>query len=421
MPSAIAEQPLDRIIAGGGVRSVYQPIVDLTSGVPIGFEALARGPEGSSFEMPAQLFPAAAKAGLGPGLERACVRAAFEGAKAASLGEGVALFVNLEPGLLESGEIDQLLCLSEIVDDGIPVFIELTERELVKNPMVLFRAVDRMRDMGIRIALDDVGADAASLALLPFLDPEVIKLDLSLIHAHPRGEIAEIVHAVNAESERTGALILAEGIENHGHVERARAMGATLGQGWLFGRPGPLNPRIAAPRHNGFPIRDPRSFEPTPYDVVGAERETRIGDKRLLLALSLELEAHAASNGSSTVLLSTFQRSEFFTPRVAARYSPLASKLPLVGALAAGPNPQLSPGVRWRDLPEGDPLIGEWDVSVVAPHFAAAFVARDLGDDCADMDRRFEFVITYDRGLAVRAARSMMRRLALPDRVAQLT
>ena len=421
MNPATAEGTIADVIAHDGVRSVYQPIVDLATGVPIAFEALARGPEGSRFEMPAQLFPAAARADLGPELERACVRGAFEGARAAELGEGIALFVNLEPGLLESGEIDQLLRLSEIVDEGIPVFIELTERELVKNPMVLLRAVDRMRDMGIRIALDDVGADAASLALLPFLDPEVVKLDLSLIHAHPRAEIAQIVHAVNAESERTGALILAEGIENHGHVRRARALGATLAQGWLFGRPGPLNPEVAAPRPAGFSLRDPRSLEPTPFEVVSAERETRIGDKRLLLALSMELEAHAEGNGSSTVLISTFQRSEFFTPRVAGRYSPLTRELALVGALAEGPNPQLSPGVRWRDLPAGDRLIGEWDVSVVAPHFAAAFVARDLGDDCADMDRRFEFVITYERGLAVRAARSMMRRLALPDRVAQLS
>ena len=126
----------------------------------------------------------------------------------------------------------------------------------------------------------------------------------------------------------------------------------------------------------------------------------------------MELEAHAVSNGCSTVLLATFQHSRFFTPRVAERYTPLAERLPLVGALAQGPDPRAVPGVRWADLPAGDPLIGEWDVSVVAPHFAAAFVARDLGDTGRDMERRFEFVITYERGLAVRAARSMMRRLA---------
>ena len=411
MNPAIAERPLAQLIAGGAVRAVYQPIVDLTSRSPVGFEALARGPEGSPLEMPGQLFPAAADAGLALDLERACLRAAFDGAWAEGLGEGLALFVNLEPSLLDDDGVEHLTQLSEMAAAGMPIFVELTERELVRNPTELFRAVDRMRDLGLRIALDDVGADSASLALLPFLDPEVIKLDLSLIQAHPRGEVAEIVHAVNAEAERTGSVILAEGIEHEHHLERARALGATLGQGWLFGRPGPLPSDRSRSWPVDFVVKFGGDFAPTPFEVVSGQRETRVGDKRLLLALSMELEAHAELHGGSTVLLSTFQRSEFFTERVARRYTPLAERLPLVGALAEGANPRRSPGVRWRDLPSGDPLIGEWDVAVVAPHFTAAFVARDLGDSGPDMDRRFEFAITYERGLAVRAARSMMRRL----------
>lgn len=59
-----------------------------------------------------------------------------------------------------------------------------------------------------------------------------------------------------------------------------------------------------------------------------------------------------------------------------------------------------------------DPLRGEWNVTVIGTHFAMAFVARDLGDECADMERRFDFAITYDRDLAVDAARAMMGRLA---------
>jgi DICT domain-containing protein len=68
--------------------------------------------------------------------------------------------------------------------------------------------------------------------------------------------------------------------------------------------------------------------------------------------------------------------------------------------------------VRGVALDLADPLRGEWDVTVIGPHFAMAFVARDLGDDCADMQRRFDFTITYDRELAVDAARAMMARLA---------
>ena len=56
-------------------------------------------------------------------------------------------------------------------------------------------------------------------------------------------------------------------------------------------------------------------------------------------------------------------------------------------------------------------LLGEWDVAVVGPHFAGAFVARDLGDTGADGDRRFDFFVTYERELVVRAARALMARI----------
>lgn len=345
-------------------------------------------------------------------LERSCLQAAFEGASEGRLPSGLALFVNLEPGLLDEREIDRLIELSKLTASRNQIFVELTERELTKNPMQLLRCVNRMRESGLRIALDDVGADPASLALLPFVDPEVIKLDLGLIHNHPRGEVAEIVHAVNAHAERTGALVLAEGIEHEHHLERATAIGATLGQGWYFGRPEPLEEQDVTRTATASFKRRGVVFERTPFEVVASERETRFADKRLLLALSLELEAHAEARGSSTVLLSTFQETGFFTARVSDRYERMASNLPFVGALAWGARPIRSEGVRWAELEAEDPLVDEWNIAVVGPHFAAAFVAQDLGDTGVDMDRRFEFAITYDRALAVRAARSMMRRLA---------
>ena len=83
----------------------------------------------------------------------------------------------------------------------------------------------------------------------------MIKLDLRMVQLPASDEIAEIVNAVNAESERTGALVLAEGIETEAHLATARAMGATLAQGCLFvpprpsagGRPEAL-PRVRASR-----------------------------------------------------------------------------------------------------------------------------------------------------------------------------
>jgi hypothetical protein len=248
---------------------------------------------------------------------------------------------------------------------------------------------------------------------MPFLAPDVIKLDLRLVQDNPSRQVAEIVHAVSAEAERTGALVLAEGIETEQHRQTALALGARYGQGWMFGRPGELRPVVsAADSAISRPARTPAVAHASPFEAVAAQRPTRRGDKRLLLSLSLQIESQAASLGSSAVVLSTFQEARFFTPRACARYSRLSEHAALAGALGAGLPERPAPGVRGVALDQADPLRGEWDVTVIAPHFAMAFVARELGDQGPDMQRRFDFAATYDRELAIAAARALMGRLA---------
>jgi DICT domain-containing protein len=70
-----------------------------------------------------------------------------------------------------------------------------------------------------------------------------------------------------------------------------------------------------------------------------------------------------------------------------------------------------APGVRGATIGEDDPLLGEWSVAVLGPHFAAALVAVDLGDQGPEMQRRFDFALTYDRDLVVEAASALMRRV----------
>jgi DICT domain-containing protein len=91
----------------------------------------------------------------------------------------------------------------------------------------------------------------------------------------------------------------------------------------------------------------------------------------------------------------------------------MATHAAFVGALGAGLTAEPAAGVRGASLDPDDPLRGEWNVVVVAPHFAAAFVARDLGDPVEhDMTRRFDYCLTYDRDLAVEAARGLLARIA---------
>ncbi len=90
---------------------------------------------------------------------------------------------------------------------------------------------DWARAAGCGVALDDVGADPASLALMPFLRPNVVRLDLHLVQQRPDLAVAEIMTAVTAYAEQSSAHVLAEGIETAEHEQMARSLGATLGQG----------------------------------------------------------------------------------------------------------------------------------------------------------------------------------------------
>ncbi|MBA3808841.1 MAG: EAL domain-containing protein [Solirubrobacterales bacterium] len=409
---AAAPISVSEVIETRAVRSVYQPLIDLYSGETVGYEALSRGPRATSLERPDQLFGAARDAGLTSELEWACQRAAVEGALNTGLAPGQALFVNIEPGVSMSGRPADISRLGKQALARFPIFVELTERALTANPAELLANVARLRAMGARIALDDVGADPRSLALMPFLAPEVIKLDLRLVQENPSRQVAEIVHAVSAEAERTGALVLAEGIETEAHRQRALALGARYGQGWLFGRPADLpSPGRAVPDHVPEARADSSGLG-SPFEIVTQDRPLRRGPKRLLLSLSLQIEAQAVGLGPSAVLLSTFQEAQYFTPITAGRYERIAREAALVGALGVGLPPAPALGVRGVALEESDPLRGEWDVTVIGSHFSMAFVARELGDNGADMERRFDFALTYERELALAAARAMMGRVA---------
>jgi diguanylate cyclase (GGDEF)-like protein/PAS domain S-box-containing protein len=411
---------LDRILAAGSLVAVYQPIVELTSGSVLAYEALARGPEGSSLHRPDRLFTAAARAGRTVELDWACRIAAVRGALDADLGRNASLFINCEPVAIGTPCPPEHVGVWERAQRELDLVMEITERAVTARPAELIHTIADARAAGHGIALDDVGADVRSLALLPLVEPDVVKLDLRLVQDRPSTDQAAIVSGVAAEHERTGAQILAEGIETDAHVAIARTLGATLGQGWKFGRPGPL-PRTEHPSR----VRRTAAASPvlpgdTPYSVVTAHREPGEATKRLLLPMSHHLEQRALRIGEGAVILSAFQDAKHFTKATVRRYEALARRSSLVAALGVGLSEEPVHGVRGARLDADDPLAGEWSVVVLGPHFAGALVASDLGDtDCPEGDRRFAFATVYDRGLVIAAARTLLSRIA-PRELAQL-
>jgi EAL domain-containing protein (putative c-di-GMP-specific phosphodiesterase class I) len=251
---------LRRALSGPGVRTLFQPVVRLDNGDVVAYEALVRGPVGTSLERPERLFAAARREDLLAELDWACRAAAWRAVESANLPRGRTVLVNVEPETLGRGTPPWAEDLMTKAGSHLRLFVELTERALALRPAELLAAVERLRARGWGIALDDVGADPHSLALMPFLRPDVIKLDLRLVQANPSPAIAGIVSAVNAESERSGAVVLAEGIEHEEHLTMARSLGATLGQGWHFGRPDNLP--VGEPAPAGRTARPARASRP---------------------------------------------------------------------------------------------------------------------------------------------------------------
>lgn len=412
--------PVEVVLADvWAVRSVYQPVVELDSGVVVGYEALARWPAVPGVDV-GRVFEVATDRGMLPELDWACRLAALAGATEAGLNAVHSVFVNVEP---HNGPLipDFARRTLDSFDPPINVVIELTERSLLSDPATLLAVVEAARRLGCSVALDDVGANEATVTMLEFVAPDIIKLDRTLVQSDPDLAQARVIAAVCAHAEFTGATILAEGIENEEHLARARALGATLGQGWLFGRPAPLpspptvdrvpnRPTAAAFRSAGG-----STVPEVPSDLFDQTRPV-VGRKAFVLSMARQIEESAASAVDPLIVLSAFQRARWFAPNVVERYADLAASHPFVAALGVGLPHEPAPGVRGAALDKTERFSSEWTVTAVGRHYFAALIARDLGDvDVPDADRRFEFVLTHDRRLAVSAARSLMTRV-LPQR-----
>lgn len=392
------------------VRSVFQPIVDLDSAAVIGFEALTRGPAGSSLESPGALFDAVGRAGRMADFDGACRDAALVTANRGGLDPPLTVFVNAEPALIEAAWESPQRETWINAPAQLRCVVELTERALTDRPASLLQAVARIRAASWGVALD-VGADHRSLALMPLLRPDVVKLDLRLVQARPDRDVAQVVAAVNVYAQESGALVLAEGIETDQHLRTAIALGARLGQGWRFGRPGPLPSLIPT---SGPPIpflgSDRHPHGPTPFDLARERQPARRGSADLIRSIVEHLETLALGLGPATVVLGV-QSEGRLRQNGAAGIVALSLQAALVGIAGTPQRDDRS----FRGGSETDEtLAGEWSLTVVAPHFSAAVLARQLGARRPD-EATYEFIVTHDRQLVAACARSIAARLAPAD------
>ncbi|MBJ7356884.1 EAL domain-containing protein [Nocardioides sp.] len=206
---------------------VLQPIVDLSTNESVAVEALSRFAEGP----PLEVFEQARRDGSGPALEASAIVAALRDRPV-----GMMLSINVGVDVLTSPVVRAAL-----TGDLTGIILEITEHSDIDDNVEVIAAIQEYRGRGAVIAVDDWGKGYSDMARLMVLRPDIVKLDMSLVHGMDSEYNVGAVRAAVAWADSVGAKLCAEGIETEEQRAALRELGVHYGQGFLIGRPAPAD------------------------------------------------------------------------------------------------------------------------------------------------------------------------------------
>jgi EAL domain-containing protein (putative c-di-GMP-specific phosphodiesterase class I) len=216
-----------------GLHMAYQPIVTWSERRVLGYEALVRSPE-PALPHPGALFDAAEQLDRVEVLGRAIRRLAPSPLDRAAPDE--LLFVNLHTrDLMDDDLFDRDAPLSRVASR---VVLEITERASLHHVDDIHVRIARLREMGFRIAVDDIGAGYAGLTSFALLEPDVVKIDMALVRdVDKRTTEAKLIATLVALCRDLDIVLVAEGVETVAERDTLIGIGCDHFQGYLFGRP----------------------------------------------------------------------------------------------------------------------------------------------------------------------------------------
>ncbi|MEU3471871.1 EAL domain-containing protein [Rhodococcus sp. NPDC006774] len=227
-----ASRRIRSVIDSGGPTMVFQPIVRAVDGAIEGYEALSRFPDGGGTTE--SWFADAVHCGLGAALDTSAVMNALK--ESAQLPCGSFLAVNLCAATL----VADFALVGHLVEFGRRrhLIVEITEHAAIDDELEVLAALAELRRGSVDIAVDDVGSGHAGLRRLVLLEPDVIKLDATVVHGMRENRTKMVVAELILDfARKTNARCVFEGIETDDDLEAATSMGADLLQGYRTGRP----------------------------------------------------------------------------------------------------------------------------------------------------------------------------------------
>ena len=231
-----AAQRIEAVLEDRSITTVWQPIFSVAHGEVIGVEALSRFPHRIA-RSPDVWFAEAFSVGRGVDLEMLAVETALRAS--AGFPEGVYISVNLSAESLADGRTESVLAASPVPADRLVV--ELTEHASIDNYEAVCSGFERLRSMGVRLAVDDAGAGFASFRHILRLGPDIVKLDRSITDgiATNAAQRALATAVVLFALEVGSMTVTAEGVETAEDLTMASSLGLDAVQGFHVGRPVP--------------------------------------------------------------------------------------------------------------------------------------------------------------------------------------
>lgn len=213
------------------------PIVSLVDEQPVGYEFLTRGTV-QAFHLPVDFFRLAVEDGLLTMVDLACIRTCIEASR--KVAPSLWCHVNLYPSTLIELPTDRLGELFQAPIGRTHLCLELSEQQMLGDPRCMLEHIHRLRELGVHIAIDDVGFGRTSLENLIVLEPAMIKIDRSNVTdvSKLRSKARALERLVTA-GHALKTIIVAEGIETAEDLAVLRDLGVHYGQGFLWGKPVP--------------------------------------------------------------------------------------------------------------------------------------------------------------------------------------
>jgi EAL domain-containing protein (putative c-di-GMP-specific phosphodiesterase class I) len=412
------ELGLEELVRSGGIETYFAPVVDALTFQRVGHQIL-QAPTGSPElgRAESENLRHAMRASTITGDIDASLRdSALRTAEGAGLPKSNRLFLHAEAesfATLEdrTGEPDR------------SVILQLDATRVASSPASVLRSVRSARAMGWGVGMSSVGADLRSTAFVPLVNPSVVGLHPDVLRIDCDSHLAELNRLLHAHLERTGAVILADGVETEDDLDRVRALGARYMSGPYFGEATKQPQAFSEPNEDALVSHYSRNLPAlgTPYSISqGLRREPLVMNRELLVAQIAALEERALASGTATITLGVFGEDDGFSEATRLRYEKIRDTVGLTAMFSGGFDGPPIPGVRTGLVDASDPMRNEHGVVVVGPDWSGMVAASKRNDPGSDGQTVFDVYITTDRYTCVDAARSVLTRVAPLNAMAKL-